>query len=194
MKLVFFILVFVILSACSFNEPYPSEWSAQISDESCESIIGEYQNTGERIQNGIVGNSTFSYVVLRNESSEINSFQILKNDAGEFILSFENNPPIQLQCSDGVLELDLENSFHGNQPGSLVLGVSSETFFISKTDNNSLVVEAKKAEAGLLMLVIPVGAQSNTWYKFKQLNTPNKFSLHHPGKSPGAGLAIARRS
>jgi hypothetical protein len=190
LKLVFFIVFCVLLSACSFNEPYPSEWSAKIADESCESIIGTYQNTGERIHNGIVGSGSFSYAVIQKESPEISSFQIIRNNSEKFILSFENNPPINLLCNGGVLELDLDNNFHGNKPGSLILGISSETFIITKADNNSLVVEAKKIEAGLLMLVIPVGAQSNTWYKFKQLNPPNKFSQHRPSKKT-LGLDLA---
>ena len=164
----------LFISACSFNEPYPSEWNAVLAVESCDSLIGTYSNNGERIQNSIIGNGSFSYAVAEQYSPKSSTFQIAKNNLGEFVLSFENSLTLSLQCSHDELELGLDTNFHGNQPGSLVLGVSTDTFYISKSSTDTLVVEQIKKEAGLILLVIPFVSQSNIWYRFESLNTPSQ--------------------
>ena len=173
-----FILLILLLSACSFTARYPQNWEAIDQSKTCDSIIGQYKNNGEYYFDGKPLQRGFSYIVLPNNKqnlSTIESFDVVKNDAGLYKLIIGNstsefNPiAIELQCQKGSLHIAKDSNFTGHEPGALVLGVESNSFSLFNSANNNLILKTENSAVGLLMLVIPVAGSTDNWYKFERL-------------------------
>jgi len=172
------ILFSALLSACSFTATYPENWGAIDQNRACDSIIGKYKNQGEHYFEGKQYQRNISYIVQpkdKQDHSVIRSFEVATHQTGLYELIIGNNTEgfnpinIALECENGSLNISKDTHFTGHEPGAMVLGVESNSFFLFGTVNGNLILKTENSAAGLLLLVIPVAGATESWYKFERI-------------------------
>ncbi len=172
-------LITVILFGCSSTLEYPKKWEPidRQSTTDCKFISGVYLNSDETV----VGRGPSKLTrVLHKQGQIVSDFHSVKIEFDQnlhLIISGITKPdatPLQLsvirnyECKNGALEFEFSSVTSGDN----VVGMGSSKRRLFKS-GNYLVVETDESGVGIVLL-IPVVASANYWYRFPKIDSNNK--------------------
>ena len=172
-KVVLFICLSLILSACAFHEKYPPDWAPLVKpSKDCFVITGKYNDYGSTTQ------PSLSIFLAGQEvkSPNLNTtdyIEIKKGDNEALIVTVWNvNTKLSEQiykkedyrCSDEGMEI----SKGAGVTTEWVLGLGWAKVTLIKATDGSLVVKYKDGGFGLFGLLFPVAVSEIRYYKYSQ--------------------------
>jgi len=178
------LLVPFIVAACVFDNPdYPRGWAsiAKASDP-CAILGGIYSEVGAYDPNSFVVKNVVGHSVVAHLSSMLGVFgaygnrvEIVYDDeralrirsfldemkVGEVLYSERDKT---LSCGSEGAAINRRKAPQGH--GNVLLGVETDTTFLSKATDGALVVKQSSASAGLVFMMVPAGGSQSVWSHF----------------------------
>ena len=166
---------------------YPSEWPAIASGrEACGSINGLYES---RAASHTYPHPHRDYFLSLTMLPVDESYRLIEAVSLEYgddnslkVVGYSGNgAPLKkhtytarsgfFACANGILIMD-----PARKPGreyasdNPLVGISSEEIALTKAQDGSLVMRSSGSAIGMAFLIIPVYADTEHWYRFKQIN------------------------